>query len=92
LAHIGPWTRFGSFPFAAKIGNLGLINRLPQCAYGRREYEFVSLSEALGEAWSVNESVSEAVREGVNEARQKRRLIAPEREDVRLAIHRALRS
>jgi hypothetical protein len=58
----------------------------------RREYEFVSLSEALGEAWSVNESVSEAVSEGVNEARQKRRLIAPEREDVRLAIHRALRS
>lgn len=69
-----------------------MINWLPQCAYGRREYEFVSLSEARRETWSVDESVSEAVSEGVNEARQKRRLIAPEREGVRLAIHRALRS
>jgi hypothetical protein len=25
------------FPFAAKIGSLGMINRLSQCAYARRE-------------------------------------------------------
>lgn len=40
--------------------------------------ESVSLSEALGETWSVTETVSEAQSQGVNEARHKRPLIAPE--------------
>lgn len=39
--------------------------------------ESVSLSEAMGETWSVAESVTSAQSQGLNEARHKRPLIAP---------------
>jgi hypothetical protein len=40
--------------------------------------ESVSLSEAMGETWSVAESLSQAQSQGTNEARHKRPLIAPD--------------